>query len=291
MLLMDTLRDPGRAAVIDAPGLNPFALGAELPALQHVATDRGLRGAAGPPHQVDAGRPAAHRRLRQLHRRHQRVPHAGRHVPTPAVEPQRRDRDGLADRRRCSARAAATRHVARSCCRRSRTGSASTRASRSGDDLREAERPRDGDHDRQAVPARRSRTPNGKGNAIIDAGSLDASAEQASAETQADAEPVEQRGADRRATVGHRPPAASSLGRRSATATHSLLYEVRRARRRHRRARGLVPGVRLRTWRSGAARTTRGALPPRAATSSTSFVETLCGDDTHYKFDGQCRRR
>ena len=26
MLLMDTLRNPGRAAVIDAPGLNPFAL-------------------------------------------------------------------------------------------------------------------------------------------------------------------------------------------------------------------------------------------------------------------------
>jgi acyl-homoserine lactone acylase PvdQ len=135
--------------------------------------------------------------------------------------------------------------------------------------------------------SQRHSTPNLKGNVILDAGSLDRAAARSSAVAQAS-----QRSASNAVLVG---ASRSATGHPFFVAGPQVGY--------------IYPGVLYEVDAHGGGIDARGVTFPGSgpyvelgrgedfswsATSAGSdnvdiFVETLCGDDTHYRFDGKCR--
>ena len=267
-LLMDTFRGPGRVAALDVPGLNPFPLAQGFQPFNSVPGDRGLprlAGRRGPP---GPARSADRRRHRQLPRRAS-TPSA-RWPATPA-RPWNRN-DVIA----CAALIAAVfgkgggdeaRRAQLLSALKDRLGD--REGEQVWNDLRELKDPEtsvsiDGKFNQQAHKAKQR-----KGNAIIDADSIDTGrGRQLGGRTGVAAvgqqrDPGGGREVRDRAPVLRRGPAGRLLLPAGPDGD-------RRARRRHRRPRRDVPRCRPLRRAGPRASTTRGARPPRATTTSTS---------------------
>ena len=277
---------PGPDRGARRPGINPFAR-RRSSTLHSLAADRGLprragAGAAG----RRAGGPADHHRHRQLPRRHQHVADDAR-PSRAALDPERRDRGGLAVRRGVRQGRRRRGPALRAALRASGPPRRRARAAQVWNDLREQNDPRrpsrstassgSGTRRRTARGTRSSTPP-----ASTHAAATNSAVRQASRQSASNAVLVGQ------VTLGDRTPVL-----RGGPAGRLLLsagpLRGRRARRRDRRS-GRQPSRARRPY----VELGRGQDYSWSATSSGSdiidiFVETLCGDDTHYVFKGECR--